>query len=95
MGEGLTPQSCNKFFLIGLGCGDLFHRHKVYGDEINLHNLINLIAISSGQIWINVLRRVTRYDLFEEERYNIWRISDTYKKIIYFYFAEISLHASY
>ena len=30
----------------------------------------------------NFLQRVMRYDLFVEERYNISRISDTYKKLI-------------
>ena len=32
----------------------------------------------SGQIWINLLLRVTRYDLLVEERFHISRISDTY-----------------
>ena len=39
-----------------------------------------MISICSGQIWINVLQRVMRYDPFVEERYNILRISDTCKK---------------
>ena len=42
--------------------------------------LIKFIFIRSGQIWIIFLQRVMRYDLSVEERYNISRISDTYKK---------------
>ena len=85
MWEGLTPLSCNKFFLIGVGCGDLFHSHQIYFYKF-WSNLDKCFA--KGKIGIIFGELV-------EDRYHIWRISDTYKKIIYFNFAEISLHASY
>ena len=41
---------------------------------------IKFIFTLSSQIWIIFLQRVMRCDLFVEEKYNIWRISNTYKK---------------
>ena len=51
----------NKSFLIGLTSRALFYSH----------------ITRSGQIWINFLQRVMRYDLFAEEKYDILRISHT------------------
>ena len=42
--------------------------------------LIKFIFTRSGQISANVSQRVMRYGLFVEERYNISRISNTYKR---------------
>ena len=42
--------------------------------------LIKFIFTRSGQISANVSQRVMRYGLFVKERYNISRISNTYKR---------------
>ena len=54
-------------FLIGLASWTLCYSHKIYFNTF----------------WLNLdkfLQKVMGYDLFVEERYNISRINDTYKK---------------
>ena len=41
---------------------------------------MKFIFTHSGQIWVTLLQKVMRYDLFVEERYNVLRTSDIYKK---------------
>ena len=65
--EGGGLYTVTKYFLIGLASWALFYFHKIY-----------FYTFWSNSD--NFLQRVMRYDLFVEKRFNILRISDTYKK---------------
>ena len=57
-----------KFFLIGLACWALCYFHKIY--FYTLRSNLDKFFSEDYEIW-----------LFVEDRYNISRISDTYKKL--------------
>ena len=75
--------------------------------KVNMKFLIGLARIfimififkHSGQIWIDFLQNVMRYNLFVEERYNISRITKnkihTHTKMIYLHFVETLVHTSH